>query len=501
MTSAPVLLLGVERPRVEVCPAAVDSFGDEVTAWLAEAAGLVMEPWQAAGLRTMLSTRADGKWACFEYGEICARQNGKTLLFMARALAGLLLLGEQLVIWSAHEYKTAMRSFLDLRNVLYTLGERVRDNVIAIDGVEVKVNNTNGEESFERLDTGAQIKMVARSKGSGRGFSIDCLLIDEAFAFTRPQQSALMPTLSARPNPQICYASSPPLDRWSGEPLFALRRRAESGGDGALGWRDWGLSGDLDELARMSEDDRVVFLDDRERWAATNPALGRGRVSEESILRNRRTLSDEDFARECLGVWPVPAAEAGGEIPPVSWRAAADSESQFSGRPAFAVDIPDDRSGASILLAARRPDGLAHLEVFDDRAGLGWVVDRCAELHARAEPVAFAVDPTSPAGSLTMEMRARGLTVVEVTGREYVQACGEFFDAVIDGRVRHRDQPQLNRAVAVAKRRDVGDGAWAWARRRSGADIRAVVAATLAYHALVVHETRSSTPDFAFVDL
>jgi hypothetical protein len=478
----------------------VDSFGDEAAA-LAAAAGLVLEPWQAVGLRSMLSVRADGKWAAFEYGEICARQNGKTALFMARALAGLLLLGEQLVVWSAHEYKTAMRSFLDLRNLLYTLGERVRDNVVAIDGIEVKVNNTNGEESFERLDTGAQIKLVARSKGSGRGFSIDCLLIDEAFAFTRAQQSALMPTLSARPNPQICYASSPPLDRWSGEPLFALRARAEAGGDGALGWRDWGIGGDLDELARMDVEARCVVLDDRERWAVSNPALGRGRVSEESILRNRRTLSDEDFAREVLGVWPVPASEAGGEIPPASWRAAADGGSVFEGPPALAVDASDDRTGATVLLAARRSDGRAHIEVFDDRPGLGWVVDRLVELHGKSEAPVFALDPTSPAGPFALELRARGLTVHEVTGREYVQACGEFFDAVIDDRLRHRDQPQLNRAVAVAKRRDVGDGAWAWARRRSGADIRSVVAATLAHHALVVQEAGRSAPSFEFVDL
>lgn len=478
----------------------MDTYGDEA-ADLSAAAGLVLEPWQVDGLRTALSVRADGKWAAFEYGEICARQNGKTALFMARALAGFLLLGEHLVVWSAHEYKTAMRSFLDLRNLLFTLGERVRDNVVSVDGIEIKMNNTNGEESFERLDTGAQIKMVARSKGSGRGFSIDCLLIDEAFAFTRAQQSALMPTMNARPNPQICYASSPPLDRWTGEPLFTLRARAEAGGDGALGWRDWGLAVDLDAVMRMGVEERTELLDDRECWAVSNPALGRGRVTEESILRNRRSMSDEDFAREILGVWPVPAAEAGGEIPPASWRAAADPESQFEGRPAFAIDAPDDRTGASILLAARRLDGRAHLEVFDDRQGLGWVVDRCAELNAKAEPVAFAVDPTSPAGSLVVDLRARGLRVVEVTGREYVQACGEFFDAVIDDRLRHRDQPQLNRAVAVAKRRDIGDGAWAWARRKSGVDIRSVVAATLAHHALVIHESTAATPSFAFVDL
>lgn len=493
--SVPVSLHGATRPRVEVRPASLSYSHGADAAALAALAGLELEPWQAQGLELMLTVRpGDGHWACFEYAEVCSRQNGKTAMFLARALAGLLMLGEHLIIWSSHEYKTSMRAFQDLRRLIMALGERVKDNVVAIGDVEVKINNTNGEESFERLDTGAMVKLVARTKGSGRGFSTDCLLIDEAFAFTRAQQSALMPTLMARPNPQICYASSPPLDSWSGEPLYALRSRARRGEPVGLGYRDWGLPGDLDELAAMTPDERAALLDDRRAWAATNPALGLGRVTEESLLRNRVTLSEDDFARECLGVWPVPASESGGEIPADAWDEAADASSEFTGRPAFALDVPDDRSGAAIVLAARRADGPVHIELYDDRRGLDWVVERCAELAAKADPLAFALDPTSPAGALTIGLRARGLTVVEVTGRAYVQACGEFYDAVVQGKIRHRDQPALNRAALGAQRRDIGDGAWAWARRRSSTDIRSVVAATLAHHHLLEHEATAVEP-------
>lgn len=465
---------------------------------LAALAGLVLEPWQVDGLDLMLSVRpGDEHWACFEYAEICSRQNGKTAMFQARALFGLLApppWAEHLIIWSSHEFKTSMRAFVDLRRLVLNLGERIRENVIAVGDVHIKVTNANGEESLERLDTGAMIKMVARTKGSGRGFSTDCMLIDEAFAFTRAQQSALMPTLMARPNPQICYASSPPLDSWTGEPMFALRTRAQAGERVGLGYRDWGLAGDLDELAAMTPDERAGLLDDRTAWAATNPALGLGRVTEESLQRNRVTLGEVDFARECLGVWPVPASEAGGEIPGDAWRDAADEGSEFTGRPTFALDVPDDRSGAAIVLAARRGDGLVHVELYDDRRGLQWVVERCVELDAKAGPVAFALDPTSPAGALTIGLRGRGLRVVEVTGRAYVAACGEFYDAVVQGKIRHRDQPALNRAAEGAQRRDIGDGAWAWARRRSTTDIRAVVAATLAHHCLLEHEATTVEP-------
>jgi len=70
--------------------------------------------------------------------------------------------------------------------------------------------------------------------------------------------------------------------------------------------------------------------------------------------------------------------------------------------------------------------------------------------------------------------------VVEVSAREYQQACGEFLSAVEGGRVRHIDQKALNIAVAAAGRRDVGkEGGWVWVRP-GGIDISPLKAATLA---------------------
>ena len=229
----------------------MDSYGPEACA-LMEAAGKPLMPWQQDAVTLLLSTREDGKWACFEYAELVARQNGKGAILEARALTGFLLLGEELIMWSAHEYKTAMEAFRRVRSLLYALGERVNDNLVVVDldgdePVRVKINNTNGEEGFERLDTGARIKFIARSKGSGRGFSGDVNIIDETFAYTDEQHDALLPTMNARPNPQIIYTSSPPLSAVTGEILFSLRKRAEKGGAKSLGYRDLGIEGNLDE--------------------------------------------------------------------------------------------------------------------------------------------------------------------------------------------------------------------------------------------------------------
>lgn len=477
MPRSPNTLLGAERPRVELRPPAAYTLGGEATE-LARLAGLDQEPWQADGTALMLSVRSNGLWACFEYAELLARQNGKTFgLFAPRALAGLFLLQERLIMWSAHEYKTAIESFLQVRDLIANLTEA---GLVP----PVKVNQTNGEEGFLIPSTGQRLKFLARSKGSGRGFTGDCNLIDEAFAYTRAQQSALMPTTSARPNAQICYASSPPLDSDSGEVLFALKRRAEDG-DAGLGWRDWGLPGDLDELSRLTDDERDAVLDDRASWAAANPALGRGRMTEETIARNRRAMDKLDFARECLGIWPLPPEEGGRVIRSEDWAALGVEDAAFEGTPVFAIDCQPGGLRAAIGVAARQDDGVPLVWLEEDQAGTGWVVDAAKALHEKHEPGEWLLDPGGPAGALVVELEAAGIPLRFVTGREYVGACGAFLAAVSDksrSGLRHLGDPVLEGAVAAGRRRDVGDGGWAWGRKNSEVNIAPLVAVTLAHH-------------------
>jgi hypothetical protein len=58
-------------------------------------------------------------------------------------------------------------------------------------------------------------------------------------------------------------------------------------------------------------------------------------------------------------------------------------------------------------------------------------------------------------------------------------ASAAFFDAVVQYRLVHLNQPVLNAAVSNAAQRPVGD-AWAWSRRAQGAYVTPLVAASLA---------------------
>ena len=76
--------------------------------------------------------------------------------------------------------------------------------------------------------------------------------------------------------------------------------------------------------------------------------------------------------------------------------------------------------------------------------------------------------------------RIRGLEVVVVASAEYPAACGFVSDAADARNLAHLGQIELSAAVESAIRRPVADKAFQWGRRRSGGDISALVAATLA---------------------
>lgn len=469
-------LAAAEQPRVMHLPRFSTSAGDEAIDQ-ARAGGLILDPWQQFVLRNSLGERLDGRWASFEVGLIVARQQGKGAVLEARELAGLLLFGEKLIMHTAHELKTSMEHFRRLMT-LFDASDDLRKRV-------KRVINSNGKEGLEMVN-GARLHCLARSKGSGRGFSGDLVVLDEAYALTPEQMEATMPTMLARDNAQVWYTSSPPLDPVSGQVLMAIRDRAEAGKGDRLAWFDYGLAGTLDQL-----DD--IDLDDRGNWLAALPSLRSGRVREENVQAMRDLLpTDAGFAREILGIWPPGLGGSFQVIPETDWAAAHDIESNIDGPLAIAAAVSVDRSRAAIAACGRRADGLLHVEVTstplrsDNRNGTAWVVPRLVEIAERNRPAAVVLDEFGPTGSLIAAAEEAGLEVTRLGTAAAARAYGMFFDAVSgtdrDGRViRHIGQPELTAAVAGAKRRPLGEG-FAWDRKAATVDITPLVAVTNALY-------------------
>lgn len=476
--SPPAVLKGWQEPPTLSVPPRTSSAGAEAVE-LAASAGLVLDPWQAFVLEHALGERAGGQWAAFEVGLIVSRQNGKGSILEARELAGLFLFGEQLILHSAHEFKTAQEAFRRVLGLIESTPDMARR--IA------RVRTSHGEEGIE-LRGGQRLRFVARSTGSGRGFTGDCVILDEAYNLPDASVDALMPTMSARPNPQMWYTSSAPdKDLAPCHQLARVRSRGTAGDDGSLAYFEWSISPHRDECGPgCTEHDDP---DDPESWAKANPALGI-RISGEHVAREQVSMSARGFLRERLGVgnYPVEGA-AWSVIAESAWTALADPNSQITDPVAFAIDVTPERSAGSIAVAGRRADGLLHGEVVDHRPGTGWMAGRMLELVERWAPCAVVVDGAGPAGSLIAELEASGVEVVKPTVREMAQACGAFYDAVVpsegnEPRLRHMDQAPLNSALAGAAKRPLGD-AWAWARRGVSVDISPLVAVTIATWGLV----------------
>jgi hypothetical protein len=474
--------------RVSRYPSYVHTSGEDASD-LVRAAGLKLDDWQQWILHHALGERDDGNWAATRVALLVARQNGKGGILEARCLAGLLLFGEEMILWSAHEYRTTMQMFRRVKKCIRKLGKRVKesdDNLYKVGGVLIKIDNTHGEEGVVRLDTDAKIQFIARSKNAGRGFTADCIIWDEAYALTDEQIDAQMPMQVAKPNAQIWYTSSPPLDSVAGQVLFRVRRRALTGESRNAAYFDYGAEGCLDDL-------KTVNLDDRDLWRATNPAYACGRITEQSIQELRDDMSDVGFAREILGIWPPDLSVGYQVIPADDWTAAEDRNSQVQLPVALAAAVSLDRKRAAIAACGRRPDGKLHVEItseefpggevlLDNRPGGPWVVQRLAALARAHKPCAIVMDEFGPTGSLIPEAEEAGLEITRIKTGDVGRAFGMFYDAVSGADVasrnlRHLGQPELTAAVAGATKRSIGDAS-AWDRRNAAIDITPLVAAT-----------------------
>lgn len=449
-------------------PGAVGSFGPEAVELAAEA-GLLLDDWQAWYLDCALAYGPGGRWVSFENGLVVPRQDGKGAIIEARMLAGLFLLEERLLTYTAHEFKTAQEHFHRIVNLVEGT-PRLRKLVRHI-------RRASGAEAIE-LNSGARLRFLARSAGSGRGFSGDVVFLDEAMMLWAAAMGALLPTMSARTHvtaggPQLWYAGT--AGHGEQTAVFAsVRDRAIVGTDESLFFAEWSAGEAADHTGSK------VDLDDRSGWWSANPAMhGGGRITEEFVQRERAALTDDEFARERLCVWG--GAGAGSVIDADTWRGLSVSQFRPSGKLVFAVDVPPEGGRASIARAVESEDGMVYVEV-DVRPGTLWAQDRLVELGQRRR-APIVLDPGSRAGSLLaglIEGRAKPKTV---SVRELTAACGQFVDFVEAGKIRHFGQPELALAVDAARKRQVGD-AWAWHRRDTSVDISPLVAATLAVYGL-----------------
>ena len=475
-------LRGSQLPRFDTAPAPKGfSVEDaELAVAFAAAYGLTADPWQETVCRSWFRRTRKGSWCSSTWGVSVPRQNGKNGSLEIIELYGTIALGLKF-LHTAHEIKTARKAF---KRIKFFFGEKKDDPTAKfpeLNALVKEVRNTNGQEAVE-LHNGGVIEVVARSKGSGRGFTVDVLVLDEAQELQEHELEALLPTISAAPSgdPVTIYMGTPPKDIGElGEPFVRVRNGAVDGSDKRAAWVEFSAAGDVDA---MTPDELVKFVADKRNWEDANPALG-FRINQTTVESELKQFSARSFARERLNMWPV-AGKTASPIPAEPWSdLALESVPDSWPLVAIGLDMNPERTKVTIGVAAKSPKG-HHLEVAEDApftdegtdALVEWVVSRAG----RRIPV--VMDAYSPIRSIEAALKAKKVRVFILGPAELAQACGGFYDAVMkDKSISHYGQEALDASLAGAVKQKFGEGgAWKWNRKTFDVDLTQIMAVTCA---------------------
>lgn len=470
--------VGRQLPTRFVAPLWHTSAGDDAVD-LAAACGLDLLPWQQIVLRNALGERMD-KWAAFEVALLVPRQNGKNVIVTARQLAGLFIFDEEQQVHTAHKFKTARAAHRDLVRCIERQPELWS---------QVKSAPTSSENTSVVLHgTGNRIDFLARQNGQGRGLSGDTVYLDEAFQLSQEVVGDLLPTLSARPRPQIWYTSSAAME--TSDVLDELEQRATKRPEqeGFLAYFEW--AADLAKHAR----------DTPEAAAMSNPSMGY--FQDWAWIRGTelRAMNTEQYNRERLGVRPDKdmTAAIGADV----WDRAAIGPDAVAGvavvKRSYALEVTPDRDMSVLAGAAELEDGRVVVEILDQRGGTAWAAQACKDRTTRHPGWAgVVVDSFSGAAAVAPHLIAEGVAVTMATTRDLVTGTADFYD-----RLTHKDPDSghpdplilhpmngsgfLDDAAYTARRRLVGSSktAWTWDTGPAQVHLAPLRAVTLAVKGL-----------------
>jgi hypothetical protein len=483
------------KPAYANFPEWSETYGPEVSD-LCAIAGFPPDPEQEMALDAMFGIDSYGRAVAFEFWVIAARQNLKTGLLKQAVLGWLFITEQRLITWSAHEMTPTREAFNDLVNLIENtpvLAKRLET------GPTNGVFRGSGQESIafkpsKACPEGQRVLFKARTHSGGRGLTGDKVVLDEGFALRHSHMGSLMPTLSARPDPQIVGGSS--ACRSDSEVLHQLVERGRSVDPikrKRLGYMEFCAPENSCEDPDCPH--YVGFsgcaMDKREYIVMANPQAGR-RITWDYLEGERDALDPTEFGRERLGWHDKPAIEDGPLISRDIWRNLTDPGSKPTSRVAFGVYVNKLQTSAAIGVAGYRIDGKIHVGIvpaargveFSSLPGIEWIPGRMKELKDSWKPCGWGLDDRSAAGSLLPAIKQLGIEVDNTTASDVARACMAFYSKVQEDGLRHQGAKPLSDSVTSGITRDLADG-WAWDRKDIKSNIVQLMAVTLAVHGLL----------------
>ena len=432
------LLLGSQEPCVRVAPIYNETDGLDAERIL-RSGEMILDPWQSLVLCDWMAIAPNKKWLCRTCGGSVPRQNGKTGLVEARAEAGMIMYNEQ-VIYTAHLQKTATETFEEMASFFDTpkLRRFLKDIKTAL-----------GREQII-LKSGARVKFLARTRNGGRGQHGDLLIFDEAQELSVEAQASFIPAISASINPQTIYAGTPPDPSSDGSVFRGIRDKAIAGKTQNTAWFEYSVP-------------EIGDVTNRERWAETNPALGR-RILTTTIEGELEQMPADTFARERLGWW-TPVAEHRIEyaLDRSAWERCRSEEPKPEGKTAYGIKFSSDGSTVALCGAVIPKDGPSRISLIELRPtghGIGWLAEWLNARYQKASCVVIdgrnGVDVLVERIANTWKMKG---SVIRPSTKDMIAATGTLTNAVNEGSVTwFYQQEALNESATTSTKRPLGGG-------------------------------------------
>ena len=438
--------MGNQEPSVRIVPNFSSSDGSDAQAVLA-IGGINLDPWQADVLDDWFGRSASGRWAAPTCGGSVPRQNGKSLLVQGRAAAGMILFNEQ-VIYTAHLQKTATETFEEMRD--FFEDRRLKKYV-------ADIKSALGREQII-LTSGARIKFLARTRNGGRGQHADLLIVDEAQEMDETQQASFLPALSASLNPQTIYVGTPPDSAAIGTVFRKIRGAALAGSTKKTAWFEYSV-------------DEIGNINDKQRWADTNPALGR-RILISTIEGEAEQMDPDTFARERLGWWTPITEQRDIAIPAAVWDACRSDEMKPEGKTAYGIKFSADGSMVYLCGAVVPKEGPARISMIDARptgGGIQWLADWLNVRYTKSACVVIdgrnGVDVLID--KITATWKAKN-SVVRPRAADMLAAVSGLTDALGEKTVTwYSKQDELRESAISSVKRSIGGG-WGFGGDNSG---------------------------------
>lgn len=454
-------------------------------AWARDELQLIFDPWQEYVAYKAFRRDKRGHFIHRTALFSTARQNGKSVII--RAFYGWLLdvgrTHEPFCHWSeiraaAHDAKQARiiykAVYQDLARIPRLTKSPPRAHGDSLVRPPIRLSRQIGIETDSLFfDT------LTSEPGSARGLSIGALAFDEVLTQRDHRMwEAVKPTQMVQISPILLLTSTAGYADSAVLRDYYDRVRRQSAGDEDP---DPSLYGVWWE----SRDDNAG-LD----WRQIRQANPSSRIDRSAIASEYRDLPSDSWRRERLNHF-VDVTAAGAFNPGV-WAACRveDPLGGLSGPFALGVDVQPGWERATICAAGIRPDGRVGTSVYRDIRGTeGNPVTAqrmIEEIRKFPDPVVvIAYDGVSGAAqSFQREADETGDPWDALKPAAMVAACMDVDEMIRAGRLAVND-PLLDAQIPLAARRPVGqDGAFRFSRAASLGPIDAVMAMTLAAHAI-----------------